>query len=45
MWCAGTIQAKEGRIQVLAGLTPSSQTVGSTERVIQIASEEQLMNN
>ncbi len=27
--CAGTIQGKVGRIQVLAGLAPSSQTVGS----------------
>ena len=27
-WCAGTIQGKEGGIQVLAGRAPSSQTVG-----------------
>jgi hypothetical protein len=32
--CGGTIQGKEGRIQVLAGLAPSSQTVGSDIRVI-----------
>jgi hypothetical protein len=40
----GTIQGKEGGIQVLAGLAPSSQTVGSNERVIH-ASEAQLMND
>ncbi len=34
MRCAGVIQGKEGRIQVLAGLAPSSQTVGSNIRVI-----------
>ncbi len=28
-WCTVTIQGKEGRIQVLAGLAPSSQTLGS----------------
>jgi hypothetical protein len=33
-WCAGAIQWKEGGIQVLAGLAPSSQTVGSNKRVI-----------
>jgi len=33
-WCAGAIQGKDGRIQVLAGLAPSSQTVGSNKRVI-----------
>ncbi len=33
-WCASAIQGKEGRIQVLAGLAPSSQTVGSNIRVI-----------
>jgi hypothetical protein len=33
-WCQGAIQGKEGRIQVLAGLAPSSQTVGSNIRVI-----------
>ena len=27
--CAGAIQGKEGGIQMLAGLAPSSQTVGS----------------
>jgi hypothetical protein len=32
--CAGDIQGKEGRIQVLAGLAPSSQTVGSNIRLI-----------
>ncbi len=32
--CTGTIQGKEGGIQVLAGLAPSSQTVGSNIRVI-----------
>jgi hypothetical protein len=32
--CAGAIQGKEGGIQVLAGLAPSSQTVGSNIRVI-----------
>ncbi len=32
--CAGNIQGKEGRIQVLAGLAPSSQTVESNKRVI-----------
>jgi hypothetical protein len=32
--CAGPIQGKEGRIQVLAGLAQSSQTVGSNKRVI-----------
>ncbi len=31
--CTGAIQGKEGGIQVLAGLTPSSQTVGSLFRV------------
>ena len=34
--CAGTIQGKEGRLQVLAGLAPSSQTVGSNKRVIHV---------
>jgi len=34
MQCAGAIQGKEGRIQVLAGLAPSSQTIGSNIRVI-----------
>jgi len=29
-----TIQGKEGRIPVLAGLAPPSQTVGSNKRVI-----------
>jgi hypothetical protein len=33
-WCSGAIQGKEGRIQVLAGLAPSSKTVGSNKRVI-----------
>jgi len=33
-WCMGAIQGKEGGIQVLAGLAPSSQTVGSNIRVI-----------
>jgi len=33
-WCASAIQGKEGRIQVLAGLAPSSQTVGSNIRVL-----------
>ncbi len=32
--CAGAIQGKEGGIQMLAGLAPSSQTVGSNIRVI-----------
>ncbi len=32
--CAGAIQGKEGKLQVLAGLAPSSQTVGSNIRVI-----------
>jgi hypothetical protein len=32
--CAGAIQGKEGGIQVLAGLAPSSQRVGSDIRVI-----------
>jgi hypothetical protein len=32
--CAGTIQGKEDVIQVLAGLAPSNQTVGSNKRVI-----------
>ncbi len=31
-WCAGTIQGKEGGIQVLAGRAQSSQTVGSNIR-------------
>ncbi len=31
---AGAIQGKEGSIQVLEGLAPSSQTVGSNKRVI-----------
>jgi hypothetical protein len=30
--CAGAIQGKEGGIQVLAGLAPCSQTVGSNKR-------------
>ncbi len=34
MRCAGAIQGKEGGIQMLAGLAPSSQTVGSNIRVI-----------
>jgi hypothetical protein len=34
--CAGTIHGKEGRMQVLAGLAPSSQTVGSNKRVIHV---------
>ncbi len=34
MWCAGAIQGKEGGIQMLAGLAPSSQTVGSNIRAI-----------
>ncbi len=33
-WCAGTIQGKESRIQLLAGVAPSSQTVGSLFRVV-----------
>jgi hypothetical protein len=33
-WCVGTIQGNESGIQVLAGLAPSSQTVGSLFRVI-----------
>ncbi len=33
-WCAGAIQGKEGGIQVLAELAPSSQIVGSNKRVI-----------
>jgi hypothetical protein len=33
-WCVGAIQGKEGRIQVLAGLAPSSQTIGANKRVI-----------
>jgi len=32
--CAGAIPGKEGGIEVLAGLAPSSQTVGSNIRVI-----------
>ncbi len=32
--CTGVIQGKEGEVQVLAGLAPSSQTVGSNIRVI-----------
>jgi hypothetical protein len=32
--CTGAIQGKEGGIQELAGLAPSSQTVGSNIRVI-----------
>ncbi len=32
--CASAIQGMEGGIQVLAGLVPSSQTVGSNIRVI-----------
>jgi hypothetical protein len=32
--CTGAIHGKEGRIQVLAGLAPSSQTVGSLFRGI-----------
>ncbi len=32
--CVGGIQGKEGGIQVLAGLAPSSQTVGFNIRVI-----------
>jgi hypothetical protein len=32
--CAGAIQRKAGGIQVLAGVAPSSQTVGSNIRVI-----------
>jgi hypothetical protein len=32
--CVGAIQGREGRIQVLGGLAPSSQTVGSNKRVI-----------
>ncbi len=32
--CVGTIWGKEGGIQVLAGLAPSSQTIGSNKRVI-----------
>ncbi len=32
--CAGAIQGKEGGIQVLAGLAPSSQTVETNKRVI-----------
>jgi hypothetical protein len=35
-WCADAIQGKEGGIQVLAGLAPSSQTVGSNKRVIHL---------
>jgi hypothetical protein len=31
--CAGTFKGKEGRIQVLAGLAPFSQTIGSIIRV------------
>ncbi len=34
--CAGTIQGKEGRMQVLAGIAPSSQTIGSNKRVIHV---------
>jgi len=34
MRCAGAIQGKEGGIQMLAGIAPSSQTVGSNIRVI-----------
>ncbi len=34
MRCAGAIQGKEGGIQMLAGLAPSSQTVGPNIRVI-----------
>ncbi len=34
MQCVGNIQEKKGRTQVLAGLAPSSQTVGSNIRVI-----------
>jgi hypothetical protein len=30
----GAIQEMEGRIQVLTGIAPSSQTVGSNKRVI-----------
>jgi hypothetical protein len=33
MQCSGTIQGKEGGIQVLAGLAQSSQTVGSNRRI------------
>ncbi len=32
--CVSTIQGKEGGIQVLDGLAPSNQTVGSNIRVI-----------
>jgi hypothetical protein len=32
--CAGAIQGKEGGIQVLAGLAPSSQIVGTNIRLI-----------
>jgi len=35
-WCADAIQGKEGGIQVLAGLAPSSQTVGSNISVIHL---------
>jgi hypothetical protein len=34
--CVGAIQGKEGRIQVLVGLAPSSQTVESNRRVIRV---------
>jgi len=34
VWCTGAIQGKDGRIQVFAGLAPSSQIVGSLFRVI-----------
>jgi hypothetical protein len=33
-WCTGKLPWKEGGIQVLAGLAPLSQTVGSLFRVI-----------
>jgi hypothetical protein len=44
-WCTVTIQRKEGRVQVLAGLAPSSQTVGSNISAIHGASDVQVMND
>jgi hypothetical protein len=36
-WCVGAIQGKECGIQVLAGLAPSSQTVGSNRRIQELS--------
>jgi hypothetical protein len=34
VWCTGVFQGKVGRIQVLGGLAPSSQTVGCNIRTL-----------